>query len=151
MANMQGNVPGQTSTTTGSGAGVKASSEAIRRAEGPGPYLMLASTLEGNDVVNNAKEKVGDIKGIMLDVQRGNIAYAVLSVGGFLGMGDKLFAVPWSALTLDADHHNFCLDISKERLRNAPGFDKENWPENADRSLATEVHSYFKARPYWDR
>ncbi|HEX6590439.1 MAG TPA: PRC-barrel domain-containing protein, partial [Moraxellaceae bacterium] len=133
------------------GAQIKASDEAIRNADGPGPYLMLASTLEGDSVVNLKREKVGDIKGIMLDVQRGNIAYAVLSVGGFLGIGDKLFAVPWFALTLDADHHNFCLDIDKDRLKNAPGFNKDSWPDAADRSLATEVHAYFKARPYWER
>lgn len=136
---------------TGGGASIVASQTALRNAEGPGPYLMLADTLSGDAVVNHQKEKVGDIKGIMLDVQRGNIAYAVLSVGGFLGIGDKLFAIPWSALKLDADNERFLLDVDKERLAKAPGFDKDNWPDSADRTLASEVHSYFKAKPYWDR
>ena len=68
---------------------------------GPGPRLMGADTLIGNDVYNTRDEDLGDIKEIMLDTQSGRVAYAVLSYGGFLGMGEKLFAVPWSALRLD--------------------------------------------------
>ncbi|HYG31471.1 MAG TPA: PRC-barrel domain-containing protein, partial [Methylophilaceae bacterium] len=68
---------------------------------GPGPRLMGADTLIGNDVANHKDEDLGDIKEIMLDVPNGRIAYAVLSFGGFLGMGNKLFAVPWEALKLD--------------------------------------------------
>jgi len=86
------------------------------RSEGPGPRLMLASTLEGNDVVNRAGEKLGTIEEIMLDVPMGRIAYAVLSTGGFLGVGDRLYAIPWGALTLDTDNKCFILDVSKERL-----------------------------------
>ncbi|WP_432540242.1 PRC-barrel domain-containing protein, partial [Kineococcus sp. SYSU DK024] len=68
---------------------------------GPGPELMGADTLEGDRVVNTRGEDLGKITDNMLDVQRGRIAYAVLSVGGFLGIGDKLFAVPWGAMALD--------------------------------------------------
>jgi sporulation protein YlmC with PRC-barrel domain len=81
------------------------------RGEGPGPYVMEADTLEGNDVVNAQGEKLGDIKSIMIDVPSGRVAYAVLSSGGFLGIGDKLFAIPWRALTLDADNKCFILNI----------------------------------------
>jgi hypothetical protein len=86
----------------------------------------------------------------MLDVPSGRVAYAVLSSGGFLGIGDKLFAIPWSALTLDADNKCFILNIDKERLKNAPGFDKDHWPSMADQRWATEVHSYYQRRPYWE-
>ena len=65
---------------------------------GPGPRLMTSSTLEGDEVVNLQGDKLGKIDEIMLDVPRGRIAYAVMSRGGFLGVGDRLFAVPWSAL-----------------------------------------------------
>ena len=68
---------------------------------GPGPTLMGADTLMGNDVYNHKDEDLGDIKEIMLDMRTGRVSYAVLSFGGFLGMGEKLFAVPWNALTLD--------------------------------------------------
>lgn len=117
---------------------------------GPGPRLMLADTLEGNDVVNLADEKLGDIKGIMLDVERGRIAYAVLSVGGFLGVGDRLFAIPWGALKLDTDEKEFILDISKDRLKDAPGFDKDHWPSMADTSYTSMVHTFYGTPPYED-
>jgi hypothetical protein len=68
---------------------------------GPGPALMGADTLLGNDVYNKDGEDLGDIKEFMIDMASGKVAYAVLSFGGLLGMGDKLFAVPWAALALD--------------------------------------------------
>ena len=118
--------------------------------DGPGPEVMDADTLIGDSVVNAAGEDLGEVKAIMLDVTGGRIGYAVLSFGGFLGMGNKLFAIPWSALTLDADEKRFVLNIAKERLENAPGFDKDHWPSMADASWATQLHKYYDVRPYWD-
>ena len=117
---------------------------------GPGPRLMTASTLEGDKVVNRQGEDLGEIDEIMLDVPRGRIAYAVMSSGGFLGMGEKLFAIPWSALTLDTDNKCFVLDVDKQRLKDAPGFDKDSWPSMADTEFDTRVHSYYGTRPYWE-
>ena len=99
---------------------------------GPGPRLMGANTLIGNDVYNLAEEDLGDIKEIMLDMVSGKIAYAVLSYGGLLGMGEKLFAVPWGALTLDTENKRFILNVEKDKLENAAGFDKDDWPDVAD-------------------
>ncbi len=110
---------------------------------GPGPALMGAETLIGNDVYNTQEEDLGDIKEIMLDVQTGKVSYAVLSFGGFLGMGEKLFAVPWAALKLDPVNERFILDVNKEHLKNAPGFDKDHWPDMADHSWVKEVHEYY--------
>lgn len=121
------------------------------RGDGPGPYVMAADTLEGDKVINTQGENLGEIKSIMIDVPTGQVAYAVLSSGGFLGIGDKLFAIPWNVLTLDADDKCFVLNIDKERLKNAPGFDKDHWPSMADQRWATEVHSYYQSRPYWER
>ncbi|QBQ55730.1 PRC-barrel domain-containing protein [Nitrosococcus wardiae] len=117
---------------------------------GPGPYIMAASTLEGDTVVNLEGEELGTITDIMVDVPKGRIAYAVLSFGGFLGMGDKLFAVPWNALILDAEDKCFVLKVDKETLKNAPGFDKGNWPTMADQRWATQVHTHYGTRPYWE-
>jgi sporulation protein YlmC with PRC-barrel domain len=117
---------------------------------GPGPRVMAASTLAGDDVVNAAGDKLGTLDEIMLDVPSGRIAYAVLSSGGFLGVGDKLFAIPWRALTLDAENKCFILDVSKERLEQAPGFDDDHWPTMADESWAREMHTYYRVRPYWE-
>lgn len=111
---------------------------------GPGPELMGTDTLIGNDVVNAKGENLGDIKEIMLDVSTGTVSYAVLSFGGILGVGDKLFAVPWSALTLDTKEHRFVLNVDKERLKEAPGFDKDDWPNMMDEAWATQVRSYYR-------
>lgn len=118
---------------------------------GPGPEIMAASTLEGNDVLDMQGDKLGDIKEIMLDVPHGRIAYAVLSSGGLLGIGEKLFAIPWSALTLDTDRKCFLLDVDADELKDAPGFDKDHWPSMADTTWANEIHAYYGQRNYWTR
>ena len=113
------------------------------RGSGPGPALMGADTLIGDSVVNAAEEDLGDIKEIMLDMQTGQIAYAVLSFGGVLGLGDKLFAVPWQALQLDTVNKRFVLDCSKEKLESAPGFDKDRWPDMASPEFGTQIHNFY--------
>ena len=110
---------------------------------GPGPNLMGMHTLIGDDVYNTEGEKLGDIKELMLNVHEGKISYAVLSFGGFLGMGDKLFAVPWTALTLDTDNKRFVLNVDKDRMKNAPGFDKSKWPDMASQEWAKEIDGYY--------
>jgi sporulation protein YlmC with PRC-barrel domain len=114
---------------------------------GPGPSLMGADTLLGDSVVNGANDDLGDIKEIMLDMNTGQVAYAVLAFGGFLGMGEKLFAVPWQALHLDTVNHRFVLDVDKERLKTAPGFDKDAWPDMADVQWANQIHSFYGTDP----
>lgn len=111
--------------------------------KGPGPRLMGADTLLGNDVYNLQGEDLGDIKEIMLDMNTGEVSYAVLSFGGFLGLGDKLFAVPWSALKLDTVNKRFTLDVDKEKLESAPGFDKDDWPDMADTTWQNTVNSFY--------
>jgi sporulation protein YlmC with PRC-barrel domain len=118
--------------------------------EGPGPRVMASSTLEGDEVVNRQGEKLGTIDEIMLDVPSGRIAYAVLSSGGFLGIGDRMFAIPWRALTLDTENKCFVLDVAKDRLEAAPGFDKDHWPAMADERWGAEVHRYYGQLPYWE-
>lgn len=115
--------------------------------QGPGPALMGADTLIGEDVRNPADESLGDIKEIMIDMQSGQVAYAVLSYGGVMGMGQKLFAVPWGALRLDTDAKCFRLNASKESLKNAPGFDSQAWPSMADPDWSRTVHEFYGTTP----
>jgi sporulation protein YlmC with PRC-barrel domain len=110
---------------------------------GPGPDLMGADTLLGEDVYNSQDEKLGDIKEFMLNMHTGEVEYAVLSFGGVFSIGEKLFAVPFESLTLDTANHRFILDVEKDRLENAPGFDKDNWPNMADETWATQIHSFY--------
>ena len=117
------------------------------RGTGPGPALMGAETLIGDSVVNTAEEDLGEIKEIMLDMQTGQVAYAVLGFGGFLGLGEKLFAVPWQALHLDTVNKRMVLNVEKERLKTAPGFDKDAWPDMSDVSWAGGIHSFYGTDP----
>jgi sporulation protein YlmC with PRC-barrel domain len=112
-------------------------------------FVLAADTLTGDKVVNRQKEDLGTIEHLMIDLQNGRVAYAVLSFGGFLGMGDKLFAIPWSALTVDTVERQFILAVDKKLLEQAPGFDKDHWPNMADRSWGAEVSNYYGAKPYW--
>jgi len=114
---------------------------------GPGPSLMGADTLIGDSVVNGSEESLGDIKEIMLDMHTGQVAYAVLSFGGFLGIGEKLFAVPWGALHLDTVNERFVLNVDKARLKNAPGFDPGAWPDMSDVNWAKQIHTFYGTNP----
>lgn len=109
--------------------------------------LLSASTLTGDNVKNPQGESLGDLKEIMIDITSGKIAYGVLSFGGVLGMGNKLFAVPWNALTVDEENQQLLLNASKESLKNAPGFDKDNWPSLADPAYAGQVRDYYMRDP----
>jgi len=112
--------------------------------------VFRAKTLIGYKVKNRQGEELGKIEELAIDPQTGQIAYAVLSFGGFLGLGDKLFAIPWSALEPRHSDEVFILEVDKEQLKNAPGFDKDKWPDMADRRWGTGVHGFYGARPYWE-
>lgn len=112
--------------------------------------LLSYSSLAGNNVVNQENESLGDIKDCMVDTRSGRIDYVVLAFGGFLGMGEKLFAVPWSALFLDRENKRFVLKVEKDRLKDAPGFDKDNWPNMADPAWSETIHSYYGTTPERD-
>jgi sporulation protein YlmC with PRC-barrel domain len=115
------------------------------------PRVLSAKTLLSDKVVNTAGETLGDLKEFMIDLDDGRIAYAVLSFGGFMNMGNKLFAIPWEALTLDTNEHVFILNLDKARLENAPGFDKDHWPDNAkyEAGWLLDVYDYYGYPPYW--
>jgi sporulation protein YlmC with PRC-barrel domain len=116
-----------------------------------GTNLPRTSKLVGADVENMQGEDLGQIEDIVLDPQDGRVAYAVLSFGGFLGLGEKYFAIPWSALTAKAGEENtLVLNVDKEKLKNAPGFDKNSWPNMADRTWGQQIHSYYGVPPYWE-
>jgi sporulation protein YlmC with PRC-barrel domain len=111
-----------------------------------------ASKWIGTDVEDPQGKDLGDVDDVVVDDPSGRVVYAVLSFGGFLGMGDKLFAIPWGALKPSLkDEKKLVLDVAKERLKSAPGFDKKNWPNMADRRWGLDVHHYYGLEPYWNR
>jgi len=95
--------------------------------------LFRLSKLDGMDVKDRNREDSGEIKDVVVDINTGKIRYVAVSFGGWLGMGDKLFAMPWNALKMyqtidDPNDRYFVLQLDRSTLKNAPGFDKENWP-----------------------
>ena len=115
--------------------------------------IMDSAKIVGCKVENLKGENLGKIESLMLDVGEGRILYAVLSFGGFLGMGDKLFPVPVDALSFRANEkgnlERCVVDIDKETLKKAPGYDKNQLPSTADRSFAMRVYTHYGSTPYW--
>jgi hypothetical protein len=104
----------------------------------------------GSKVVNQENEDLGTIEDVVLDVEAGRVAYAVLSFGGFLGMGDKYFAIPWEAFRFDVTDRRAVLNVAKVVLKNAPGFDKDDWPNMTDPSWGSQIYIHYGYWPYWE-
>ena len=107
-------------------------------------------TVIGSKVVNAQNEDLGKIEDLVLDAGAGRIAYAVLSFGGFLGMGDKYFAIPWNAFHFNLKENRAVLNVDKKLLENAPGFDKANWPNFADSIWGNSIYKHYGYTPYWE-
>ena len=111
--------------------------------------LIGSDKVEGTYVYDAKGEHIGSIERVMIEKVSGQVAYAVLQFGGFLGIGSKLFAVPFEALELDAENQRFVLGTPREKLEQAPGFDKDQWPDFADPSFGREVYGYYGVSTYW--
>lgn len=104
---------------------------------------LSASTLIGDPVRNSEGDDLGKLEDFMVDLDTGCIVYAVISFGGFMGLGDKLFAIPWASLRVDLEDESVRMDIDKETLEEAPGFDKDNWPKPTDFGIVTTVYKFY--------
>lgn len=106
--------------------------------------FLTASSVIGDKVLNNEGEDMGMIKDVMLDIRLGKIEYYIIEFGGFLGIGEKFFAIPFRMLTVDPENKVFRFNEKKETLKKAPGFDKEHWPEtNYHSNYVTESWSFW--------
>jgi sporulation protein YlmC with PRC-barrel domain len=113
------------------------------------PQVLSSDSLTGTPVINVHKEALGNIEELMIDLTAGRVAYAVLSFGGILGFGNKLFAIPWKSLVVDTENERFILDIARDKLKEAPGFDKDHWPDLVDREYGEKIYSFYGHIPYW--
>jgi len=118
------------STPSPSGATDRAATQQRESAASPAkePSILKASELIGYTVQNPEGQELGKIEELVINPKDGRIAYAALSFGGLLGVGDKLFAVPWKAMQPLPEQQSFKLNVTKEQLDNTPGFDEDNWP-----------------------
>jgi len=115
----------------------------------PSFRIQKASDLIGKSVENLQGEKLGEVQDLAIDAERGQIAYAVLSFGGMMGMGEKWFAIPAGSLALPDEAEHFILAVEKDRLKTATGFDKDRWPKMGDSAWGTGIHEFYGQRPYW--
>jgi len=106
-------------------------------------------TVIGSKVVNQQNEDLGKIEDVVIDTDSGRIAYAVLTFGGFLGMGDKYFAIPWEAFRFSLTENRAVLNVEKRLLENAPGFNKDSWPNMADPTWGKQIFTHYGYKPYW--
>lgn len=108
------------------------------------------SEMIGTSVTNPRGDDLGNIKEVVVDPRTGRVAYAVVAFGGFLGLGEKLFAIPYSAFQHNVTRNEYVLDCTPERLKTAPGFDADNWPRLSDEKWNREVYEHFGRSPYWE-
>ena len=105
--------------------------------------VLKASQLIGMKVEGTDGKTLGDIKDLVVDPDDGSIDYAVLDFGGLAGIGDKYFAVPWQTLQFAHDKKKLLIDLTKKELKDAPGFDKKNWPDLSGRQQVLTIYQYY--------
>lgn len=112
--------------------------------------LISSEKVEGTSVMNRQGEKLGSIESVMIEKRSGRVAYAVMSFGGFLGIGDQHHPVPWSSLTYDTNAGGYVIDADRARLQGAPAYKSSEAPNWSDRKWGQRVHQYYGVRPYWE-
>ena len=109
-----------------------------------------ASSIIGTNVVNPEGDSLGQFKEIVIDPNSGRVAYAVVSLVRSFVMGEKLFAIPFSAFAYNMTKNEYVLDVSKERIVEAPGFDPDHWPLLSDEKWNRDIYKYYGRPPYWE-
>jgi PRC-barrel domain len=112
--------------------------------------LISSDKVEGTAVYNRAGEKLGSIHTLMIDKRSGKVAYAVMSFGGFLGIGDRYHPLPWSVLDYETSQGGYVVDLDRSKLEGAPTYGTSETPNWSDRSWGQQVHDYYGTRPYWE-
>ena len=110
--------------------------------------LIAAEKVKGTDVYNRAGEKLGSVEDIMIDKVSGRAIYAVMSFGGFLGMGEKHHPLPWATLKYDTQKGGYVVNLDKKQLEGAPNYDRDSefkWTPEYGR----KVDSYYKVPSLW--
>jgi sporulation protein YlmC with PRC-barrel domain len=112
--------------------------------------VVSTAAMKGTHVHNFAGEDLGKVDDFVINFETGRIAYVAVSQGGFLGIGDKLFAVPWELFSVRPESRELFLDIDKQLLLDAPGFDRNDWPDMVDEAWTTQIRAHYAQKPYWN-
>ncbi len=111
--------------------------------------LISSSKVEGTAVYNVEGEKLGTVDCVMIDKQSGQVAYAVMSFGGFLGLGEKRHPVPWQSMYFDKSKEGYVVSLSRDELEVAPNLNPGEYGQLGDRAYEETVYTHYKAEPYW--
>ncbi|HYD36372.1 MAG TPA: PRC-barrel domain-containing protein [Allosphingosinicella sp.] len=111
--------------------------------------LISSRRVEGTSVYSESGEKLGTIHSVMIGKKSGQVAYAVLSAGGWLGIGAHVHPLPWELLTYDVDRDGYVVAIGKEQLRDAPSMTLDETDRPIDRDYQEQVSSYWGTLPWW--
>jgi hypothetical protein len=112
--------------------------------------LISSDKVEGTAVYNREGEKLGSIHSLMIDKTSGKVAYAIMSFGGFLGMGDRYHPLPWSVLDYETSQGGYVVDLDRSKLEGAPTYSTSETPNWSDRRWGQQVHDYYGTRSYWE-
>jgi sporulation protein YlmC with PRC-barrel domain len=116
----------------------------------PSGHLIAAKQVQGTTVYNTGLEKLGSVEDVMIDKATGRIAYAILSFGGFLGIGDRYYPLPWEKLTYNTEVGGYVVDIDREVLEGAPSYTDNATAEWNDDAWGRGVYTYYGVHPFWD-
>ena len=119
------------------------------RSDGAGTPLIAADRVEGTSVYNTKGESLGHIEDVMIHKVSGRVAYAIMSFGGFLGIGANFHPIPWSMLIYDEGKGGYVVPLDRDALERAPYFNEAQLRNEDDRSWRETVHTYYSAPPYW--
>jgi hypothetical protein len=111
--------------------------------------LISAGKVTGTPVYSTEGERLGEINDVMLDKRSGKIAYAVMSFGGFLGLGERYSPLPWAILKYDTRQQGYVVGLTIDQLQQAPIFAPDQMPAWGDRTYESTLHAYYRATPYW--
>jgi hypothetical protein len=111
--------------------------------------VISAAKVTGTSVHNTDGDLLGEIHDVMLDKRSGKIAYAVMSFGGFLGIGERYHPLPWGTLKYDTRQGGYVVGIAIDQLKGAPTYAANEAPAWGDRAYETRLHEYYKTAPYW--
>ncbi|QCI67774.1 PRC-barrel domain-containing protein [Phreatobacter stygius] len=111
--------------------------------------IIAADRVAGTNVYNSNGEHLGEIHDIILDKESGHVVYAIMSFGGFLGIGEKYHPLPWSVLKYDTEREGYVVPLTRDRLENAPMYDAKGEPDWSDRVYGKRIYDYYGTSPYW--
>lgn len=127
-------------TTTGTATGSSVATEETTR-------LIASNKVEGTAVYNRQGERLGSVYNFMVDKRSGQVEYAVLSFGGFLGIGDSYYPLPWRSLKYDTSQGGYLVDLDKDRLQGAPSYSSSEAPDWSDPSYGRRIDDYYGPFP----